>query len=119
MNEENFSCRLPLVAFWILPAVGSDVVGALSSHQNLTPAGSWMVSMIVTISLMALWLFCGWITFRDARSHFIRGAYRSGWVAKFEGRLFLMLPADGELQEAIRTGNKSVEDFVNSERTKP
>jgi hypothetical protein len=116
MSEENFFRRLPLLGFWIIPVVGSDLVEALSGHQNLTPAGSWMISMAVTILLMALWILCGWITFRDARSHFIRGAYSSGWVAKFEGKLFLMLPVDGELRDAIRTGNKSVEDFINAER---
>lgn len=113
MNEENLFRRLPLIGFWIIPAVGSDLVEALSSHQNLTLAGEWMTSTFLAVVAMALWVFCGWITFRDARSHFIRGAYSSGWVAKFEGRLFLMLPADGELRDAIRTGSKSVEDFVS------
>lgn len=116
MNEENFFRRLPLLGLWILPAIGSDVIEVLSSHQNLTPAGSWIISMVATIALMGLWVICGWITFRDARSHFIRGAYSSGWVAKFEGRLFLMLPADGELRDAIRTGNKSVQDFMAEAR---
>lgn len=112
MNEENFFRRLPLILFWTLPAVGSDLVEGLSHHDNLTPAGSLMASVFSTVLLLALWAWSGWSTFRDARSHFIRGAYSSGWVAKFEGRLFLMIPADGEIREAIAKGEKKPEHFV-------
>ena len=116
MNEKNFSRRLPIILFWIIPAVGSDVVNALSHHENLTPAGTSVTSLFLTILLMGIWVYSGWSAWRVGAEYqhlkLLSAFARRGWYAVVDGKDYLMLPTDDLQEEISKQGAKEAKQFV-------
>lgn len=115
MNEKNFS-RLPIILFWIIPAVGNDVVEALSHHENLSVAGSLLASLFLTIVLMTIWVYCGWSAWRVGAEYqhmkLLSAFAKRGWYAVVDGEDYLMLPADEIKHEIIAQRGKEPEQFA-------